>query len=164
MPVSYAYTTDKSFDAADPNARPSGAAFLPSSPFVASDGTRAPVNPWSPEVEEKWYEYLYGNPKRGILSPNKRLNMRFHLQNPNHGCRGNDMKERQKDAKLRNWTQKHFTLEDNQIYRRGGIDSKGKAYKSKYAACDSDALEAIQGVYMALHHAGKVLFSLCHAL
>lgn len=53
MPVSYAYTAERSFDAADPNARPSGVAFLPSSPFVASSSeTRAPVNPWSLEVED----------------------------------------------------------------------------------------------------------------
>jgi len=69
--------------------------------------------------------------------------MRFHLQNPNYRYKGNTSKERTIDSKLRNWTQNGFILQDNQIYRKGGVDAKGVAYNSKYTTCNSNTLDLI---------------------
>ncbi|KAF8850463.1 hypothetical protein BDZ45DRAFT_696723 [Acephala macrosclerotiorum] len=89
--------------------------------------------------------------------------MRFYLQNSNHECRGNTSKERATDAKLRNWTLLHFELQNNQIYRKAGIDSKSVVYNSKYAACDSDALNIIQSVDKTNHRIQQRYYGITEA-
>ena len=69
--------------------------------------------------------------------------MRFHLQNPNYGCRGNTFKERTIDSKLRNWTLNNFVLQDNQIYRKRSVGANGVAYNSKYTTYNSNTLDLI---------------------
>jgi len=65
-----------------------------------------------------------------------------------------DRKERGRLQNLRNWTVKHFLLDDNQIYRQleKVYDTE---YNQRYVACTYDAFELITRTHRALHHAGK---------
>ncbi|CZR65589.1 uncharacterized protein PAC_15489 [Phialocephala subalpina] len=141
MPTAYVDSTLKSFDITNLNATPQGATFMPSSPFTAL-GSKQPIDPWLASLEDEFDQMLKESPNRSILSPNKRYNMQHHLKHPLSGARGSTKAERKVDGNLRNWTIANFELQDNQIYRKAGLDKKtGTIFKERYAACDSDALD-----------------------
>jgi hypothetical protein len=65
-----------------------------------------------------------------------------------------DSKERAKLRSLKDWTLKHFPLDDNQIYRKAET-VRGIEYNQRYAACTYDSFNLITRTHRGLHHAGK---------
>jgi hypothetical protein len=67
-----------------------------------------------------------------------------------------DSKERARLRSLKDWTLKHFLLDDNQIYRKAET-VRGIEYNQRYAACTYDSFDLITGTHRGLHHAGNYL-------
>jgi hypothetical protein len=65
-----------------------------------------------------------------------------------------DSKERARLRSLKDWTLKHFLLDDNQIYRKAET-VRGIEYNQRYAACTYDSFDLITRTHRGLHHAGK---------
>ena len=61
-----------------------------------------------------------------------------------------------RDVRLKDWTLKHFLLDDNQIYRKAET-VRGIEYNQRYAACTYDSFDLITGTHRGLHHAGNYL-------
>jgi hypothetical protein len=95
--------------------------------------------------------------KLQLLTPRRRSDYRFYLNNREATSQSNNKKERQAAANAKWWALKYFKLQDNQVYRKSETASNGTELKARYAACTYDACELIQKAHENLAHASKRL-------
>lgn len=139
-------------DVNDPASSPSGARFIPQLPPLDSE----PIPPFLDSIELEFELYIRNGPNRKVLSPRRRAEMKDILRNPSIQYSKevyHDNKERSRLCSLKNWTLKHFLLDDNQIYRKPET-VRGTEYNQRYAACTYDSFDLITGTHRGLHHAG----------
>ena len=94
-----------------------------------------------------------------MLLPRRRAEMKDILRNPSIQYSKEvypDGKERARLRSLKDWTLKHFLLDDNQIYRKAET-VRGIEYNQRYAACTYDSFDLITRTHRGLHHAGNYL-------
>jgi hypothetical protein len=80
-----------------------------------------PIQPFSDSLELEFELYVRNVPNRKVLSPRRRAEMKDILRNPLIQYSKevySSNKERARLYSLKNWTLKHFLLDDNQIYRK----------------------------------------------
>ena len=140
-------------DVNDPTSSPSGAHFLPQLPPLNTEPTR----PFLDSLELEFELYVRNGPNRKVLSPRRRAEMKDILRNPSIQYSREiypDSKERARLFSLKNWTLKHFLLDNNQIYRKPE-NIRGVEYNQRYVACTYDSFDLITRTHRGLHHAGK---------
>ena len=136
-----------------PASSPSGVNFMPSSPPPLANGMKC----WPDDLNDKFMDMVCPQKKLLLLTPRRRSDYRFYLNNREATCQSNDKKERRAAANTKWWALKYFELQDNQVYRKPETDSDGTELKARYAACTYDACELIQKAHENLIHASKYL-------
>ena len=140
-------------DVNDPASSPSGAHFIPQLPPLGTE----PIRPFLDSLELEFELYIRDGPNRKVLLPRRRAEMKDILRNPSIQYSKevyHDSKERARLRSLKDWTLKHFLLDDNQIYRKAET-VRGIEYNQRYAACTYDSFDLITRTHRGLHHAGK---------
>jgi hypothetical protein len=142
-------------DVNDPASSPSGAHFIPQLPPLGTE----PIRPFLDSLELEFELHIRDGPNRKVLLPRRRAEMKDILRNPSIQYSKevyHDSKERARLRSLKDWTLKHFLLDDNQIYRKAET-VRGIEYNQRYAACTYDSFDLITGTHRGLHHAGNYL-------
>ena len=142
-------------DVNDPASSPSGAHFIPQLPPLGTE----PIRPFLDSLELEFELNIRDGPNRKVLLPRRRAEMKDILRNPSIQYSKevyHDSKERARLRSLKDWTLKHFLLDDNQIYRKAET-VRGIEYNQRYAACTYDSFDLITGTHRGLHHAGNYL-------
>jgi hypothetical protein len=137
----------------DPASSPSGAHFIPQLPPLGTE----PIRPFLDSLELEFELNIRDGPNRKVLLPRRRAEMKDILRNPSIQYSKEvypDSKERARLRSLKDWTLKHFLLDDNQIYRKAET-VRGIEYNQRYAACTYDSFDLITRTHRGLHHAGK---------
>ena len=140
-------------DVNDPASSPSGAHFIPQLPLLGTE----PIRPFLDSLELEFELNIRDGPNRKVLLPRRRAEMKDILRNPSIKYSKEvypDSKERARLRSLKDWTLKHFLLDDNQIYRKAET-VRGIEYNQRYAACTYDSFDLITRTHRGLHHAGK---------
>jgi len=134
-----------------PASSPSGVNFMPSSPPPARGG----LDPWpnSDDLNIKFIDMVLKNKGNCLLTPLKRLDYRYYLNNRTATSQAVDRAQRRRQAHDKHWALTFFELQDNQVYRKAEQKSNGTWFKARYAAYTYDAIEFIQKAYCNLHHA-----------
>jgi hypothetical protein len=96
-------------DVNDPSSSPSGAQFLPQLPLLGIE----PIRPFSDSLELEFELYIAQSSNRKVLTSRRRALMKDILRNPSIRENYPDRAERAKLYSLRNWTLRHFILDDN---------------------------------------------------
>jgi hypothetical protein len=129
---------------------PSGVNYLPT-PL----SRREDIACFNNELEAEYIRWLENeSSNRSVLGPRKRLEIRWHLQNPTARVPDDyTAAEKKQFANYKYEARNKFLLQDSQVYRRpeGSID------KLRYAACVSDSFAIISRVHCALFHYGIYL-------
>ena len=140
-------------DVNDPASSPSGAHFIPQLPPLGTE----PIRPFLDSLELEFELHIRDGPNRKVLLPRRRAEMKDILRNPSIQYSKevyHDSKERARLRSLKDWTLKHFLLDDNQIYRKAET-VRGIEYNQRYAACTYDSFDLITRTHRGLHHAVK---------
>jgi hypothetical protein len=143
-------------DVNDPASSPSGAHFIPQLPPLGTE----PIRPFLDSLELEFELHIRDGPNRKVLLPRRRAEMKDILRNPSIQYSKevyHDSKERARLRSLKDWTLKHFLLDDNQIYRKAET-VRGIEYNQRYAACTYDSFDLITGTHRGLHHVGNYLY------
>ena len=140
-------------DVNDPASSPSGAHFIPQLPPLGTE----PIRPFLDSLELEFELHIRDGPNRKVLLPRRRAEMKDILRNPSIQYSKEvypDSKERARLRSLKDWTLKHFLLDDNQIYRKAET-VRGIEYNQRYAAYTYDSFDLITRTHRGLHHACK---------
>jgi len=143
-----------STDVADPASSPHGVSYLPAPP---PPDLEKGIQSFPEPIPTDFLSYIADeSTNRAVLSSQRRSQMREILRNPDIQYSKNTYTDRNERGKLygfKNWTLKHFELDDGQIYRKAEM-ARGTEYNRRYAACQWDAFELIAGVHRGLCHSG----------
>jgi hypothetical protein len=134
-----------------PSSSPSGVNFMPSSPPPAPNG----VEPWHPDLNNEFMDMVLKNRANCLLTPLKRSDYRYYLNNRTAISKALDVRQRRRQAYDKHWALTFFELQDNQVYRKAEHRKDGMVVKARYAACTYDAFELICKAHCNLHHAGE---------
>jgi hypothetical protein len=146
-----------------PSSSPSGVNFMPSSPPPARGG----VNPWpnSDDLNIEFMDMALKNKGNCLLTPLKRSDYRYYLNNRTATSQAVDRAQRRRQAHDKHWALTFFELQDNQVYRKAEQKKDSTWFKARYAACIYDAMELIQKGHCNLHHAGEhYVYFVCNLL
>jgi hypothetical protein len=130
---------------------PSGVNFMPSSPPPPANGMQC----WPDDLNDKFMDFVCPQRNLKLLTPRRRSDYRYYLNNREATCQSANQKERREAAYTKYWALKNFELQDNQVYRKPEADTDGTILKARYAACTYDACELICKAHENLHHASK---------
>ena len=93
-----------------PTSSPSGVNFMPSSP--PSGG----VECWPDDLNSQFIEMVLKNKGNCLLTPAKRSDYRYYLNNRTAVSQATDRVERQHQTHNKHWASTFFELQDNQVY------------------------------------------------
>jgi hypothetical protein len=149
-------------DPNDPAQSPHGVYFLPQLPPITSepDGQE----PFTAGLDDEFETLVRDGPNRKILTPTRRWEMRTILRNPTKRVETLFNVEDPYSAELarlrtlRNWTIRHFELQDQQVYRSAET-VRGVELPARYCLCTYDAFECLARLHRGLYHAGKYFHS-----
>ncbi len=147
------YLTLSTMDIGLSASSPSGVNFMPSSP-----PQRNGVQPWPEDLNNLFMDFVIT--QKGwlrLLTPRKRQDYRYYLNNRSATSDNVDPEARRKAAADKHWALTYFELQDNQVYRKAEQDKDGSWLKPWYAACTYDACDLICKAHENLHHAGEYI-------
>jgi hypothetical protein len=123
-------------DVTNPASSPSGVDYLPT-PLTR----REDIACFNDKLEAEYIRWLENeSSNRSVLSPRKRLELRFHLQNPKATVPDDYTQEEKKQFANWKWeAYNRFELQKNQIYRQ----LSGIHRKARYAAYVSDSFTIV---------------------
>jgi hypothetical protein len=123
-------------DVTDQASSPSGVNYLPTPLSHRED-----IACFNAELEAEYIHWLENeSSNRSVLGPRKRLEIRWHLQNPT--ARVPDDYTVAEKKQFANWkfeARNKFVLEDGQVYRQ----PEGSINIQRYCACVSDSFSII---------------------
>jgi hypothetical protein len=108
---------------------PSGVNFMPSSPPLLARGG---VNPW-PNFDDLNIEFMdmaLKNKGNCLLTPLKRSDYRYYLNNRTAVSQAVDRAQRWRQAHDKYWALTFFELQDNQVYRKAEQKKDGTWFKA----------------------------------
>ena len=100
---------------------------------------------------ERWISQD-GHTNKSVLTPQKRMEYRFWLNNPGEKVTGT-REEKQKRYNDRNFALNHFELQRGQVYRKAET-SRGIQYGVRLALCTWDSFRLVAEVHEELKHTG----------
>lgn len=109
---------------------PRGARFMPAIDWTPGDPDPREVA-WPAGPDQEFARLLESGKgsNRFVLTSTKRATIKYHLNNPNAGGRGEKGSAAlKKDGSERQQALSFFELQDGQVYRRGGINKQGVEY------------------------------------
>jgi hypothetical protein len=95
--------------------------FMPSSPPPLPNGIQC----WLEDLNNKFMDMVYGLKRLKLLTPKRRLDYRYYLNNRLASLQSGTKKERRDAANTKWWAQKFFELQDNQVYQKSEVDTDG---------------------------------------
>jgi hypothetical protein len=111
--------------------------------------------PAGDDLYSQFIEMVLKNKGNCLLTPTKRSDYRYYLNNRTAVSQATDRAQRQRQAHDKHWALTFFELQDNQVYRRAEQKKDGTWFKARYAACTYNAMGIIQKSHCNLHHAGE---------